>query len=828
MKTEKTIRPTENTFRKTGTHFFKLFLLSSLLAIFSTNTMRAENTEIQKGSIAGKITDKASNTALQYATVALYSSDDSSLIDGTITDEEGLFSLENIPSGNYYLVAEYLGYERQVRDDIQISDDQYYVEINDIQLTEGSTDLDELTVVGQRRTQIIKADRKVINVDKNLSAQGGTAIDALKISPSITVNQDGDVLLRGSSSFKVLVDGKPTALKPNEVLKQMPAGRIESIEIITNPSAKYDAEGTAGIINIITKKGLGAGLNGLINASAGTGDKYNADLNVNYTNDKLNVTLGAKWKDENQFYNMDELIQTTLDGKKRTNDILFYRNQGNNDLGANITLDYNFNAKNTISYSADAGYTHFYVDANFKYDETIESQAGHNYVYEDLSTAILADYFTNNLSHTYNFNESSSWTNSIFYSKINYLFDVEQDRYNTGSDFNNSGVTPYYSMQFENSNFSEEIRAKSDYTKSFENGTKLELGGQYHNYHRYLDLQAENFNYNANNWEVDTVFTNEFDFNERIYSSYANLSGEKLGITYSVGLRLEYNNRLIESFTINEKYEYQKLNYFPTLSLSKELGETKQLAFNYSRRIDRPDEYFLNPFPDVSNEFQEAYGNPLLRPNLTDSYELGFQKHFTKGMFSSQTFMRNTNDAYTQVIGSNEDGIMILTFDNISDDKEFGVENMVNLQALKWWSLNSSLTVMGQNSKGIMNDEAYDRSAITFNTRLINSFTLGKNTSAQVMAFYFHDQLGNSIGNVERFYWFDASVEHNFFNEHLSVGLTVKDIFNTNQLKFDINRSDYRFYVHQKPEYPTILLNVSYKFNNYKNNSNTVKTNLKI
>jgi len=816
------------TFRIKETHLFKLFLLTVFLVLFSNNTINAFDPELKKGSIAGKITDESSNVPLQYATVALYHETDSTLLNGAITNEEGGFDIQNIPSGNYYLVAEFLGYEGKTLRDIHIDKDQRFLELNNIQLREVAAELGEVTIVGQKRGMIIRADKKVLNVNKNLSAKGGTAVDALKISPSITINQDGEVLLRGSKSFKVLIDGKPSALKSNEVLKQMPSGRIENIEIITNPSAKYDAQGTAGLINIITKKGLGAGTNGLINVTAGTGDKYNADINLNYTNDKLNVTLGAKWKDEVQFYNMDELIQTTLDGKQRTNDILFYREQCDKDLGANITLDYNFNSRNNISYSADAGYTHFYVDANFKYDETIENQTDHTYVYEDLSTALLADYFTNNISFTHSFNETSNWTNSIFYSKINYLLDAESDRYNTAGDFHINGITPYYSMQLENSNFSTEIKAQTDYAKSFEKGSRLELGGQFHKYHRYLDLQAENFDYTSNTWKGASVFTNEFDFNEQIFSSYANYNGEKKGIKYNLGLRMEYTDRLIESFTINEKYEYKKLNYFPTLSLSKSFSESMQLSLNYSRRIDRPDEYFLNPFPDVSNEFQEARGNPLLRPNLTDSYELGFQKYFSKGMFSSQAFLRNTNDAYTQVIGSNEEGIMVLSFDNISDDKEYGIENMINLQALKWWSLNASLNVMGQTSKGNMNEEAFDRSAFTFDTRLINSFTIGKNTNAQLMAFYFHDRLGNSIGNVSRFYWFDASIQHNFFNDRLSVSLVAKDIFNTKQLKFEIDRSDYRFYVHRKPEYPTISLNVSYKFNNYKNNRNSVKTKLKM
>lgn len=824
----KTIKRSENRFRKTETSVFNLLLLAFMFILFANSNVNAEGLEIKKGTLSGTITESGTNAPLQYAQVAIFNVTDSSMVNGTITNEEGNFKIEKIPFGQYYLVAEYIGFEKEVKNEITIDYENSAIELKNIELAEKTTEIDEVNVVGQKSNMNIRADKKVVNVDKNLSATGGTAIDALKVSPSITVDQEGKVLLRGSTSFKVLVDGKPSSLKPNEALKQMPAGRIDNIEIITNPSAKYDSEGTAGIINIITKKGMGAGTSGQINAAIGTGDKYNADMNLNYTSDKLSVTVGAKWKDNKQFYNMDEIIETIKDGNKRRNDVVFYRQQTDKDFGGNITMDYNFNSKNNLSYSAELGYADLYIDANFKYDETTENQSGHTYVYEGLNMGLMADYFTNNLSYKHSFNESSSWTNSIFYSKINYFMDNKQDRYSTDADFDYNGTTPYYSMRYENDNFSTEIRAKTDYTKTFENSSKLELGGQYHKYHRYLDLQAENFDFDSNNWQPDPIFTNEFDFNEQISSAYANLSGERNGFSYNLGLRLEYTKRLIESFTINEEYEYKKLNYFPTLSISKALGETKQLAFNYSRRIDRPDEFFLNPFPDVSNEFQEAYGNPLLRPNITDSYEFSFQKHFEKGMFSSQAFLRSTNDAYTQVIGSDEDGIMILTFDNISDDKDFGIENMLNLQALKWWSLNASLNVFGQNSKGRMNEEAFDRSAFTFDTRLINSFNIGEKTSAQLMAFYFHDRLGNSIGNVEGFYWIDASVQHNFLNDRLSVTLQAKDVFNTNQLKFDINRSDYRFYVHQKPEYPTIMLNVSYKFNNYKDNIKKVKTKLKI
>lgn len=783
--------------------------------------------EAGTSSVKGKVLDKTTGSPLEYVQVAVFNKADSSLITGSLTDSTGSFMIKKVPYGNYFITAEFMGYNKYIIKNLNLSAGNPLFVVDDILLEVNAKELGQVDVVSTTDAMSIRADKKVLNVDKNLTAKGGTAIEALKGSPSITIDQEGEVLLRGSKSFKVLVNGKPTAMKPNDALKQIPAGRIDKIELITNPSAKFDAEGTAGIINIITKKGMGAGSSALINASAGTGDKYNADINLNYSTDKFNLTIGGKWKDSKQFYDMDEILRTTNNGLVRNNDVIFYRHQTDRNLGGNLTLEYNLNDNNSISYSFDGGYTKLYIDANFKYDETLENQTNHTYVYEDLHLKLFANYFTNNLSFTHKFDNNSEWTTSGFYSHIDYYFENNQDRFYTGSDFSYQNVSPYYTLRFDNENFSTEYRLKTDYTKNLEKGGKFETGAQFHGYRRYLDLYAENYDYNNSDWVANTVFTNELDFDEKIMSAYVNFSGEKFGIDYSVGYRLEYADRLIESFTLNEKYKYQKIHPFLSASFSKKIGKSNTLALNFSSRIDRPDEYFLNPFPDVSNEYQTAYGNPLLRPNITESYEFSYQRRFEKGMFSSQAYARVTNDAYTQVIGSDENGIMVLTFDNISDDKEFGIENMVNIQAAKWYSLNASFNVMGQYSKGIMNDDNFERSAITFNARMINSFSLGKKTSAQLMAFYFHDQLGNAIGNVERFYWVDVAISRNFINDKLSVSLQAKDIFNTMHTKFDINRADYRFFVHRKPEYPVVLFNVSYKFNNYKGKK-AVKTKLKI
>jgi hypothetical protein len=493
-----------------------------------------------------------------------------------------------------------------------------------------------------------------------------------------------------------------------------------------------------------------------------------------------------------------------------------------------MTLDFKLNTKHSLAYSFDVGSADIKLNANFKYDETIENDDSHSYIYEKLYLELLAGYFTNNLEYDFTPTENSLWSNNIFFSKINYAFNNNQNRFNTNSSFNVEKTDPYYWMRFDNNNFSTEIKLKSDYSITLGNNSKLEAGGQYHRFNRYMNLEARNFDFDNYTWQPDSIFTNEFDFNEKIYAVYGSYNITNSNFSLSTGLRLEYTDRLIESFTIDEKYIYRKLNIFPSLMLSKSLNKSTMLALNVSRRIDRPDEYNLNPFPDISNEFQEAYGNPLLKPNITNSYEITCKKSLSKGMLSSQAYLRTVNNAYIQVISPDTEGIMILTYDNMYNKKDFGVESMINLPIRKWWSLNSSLNIFGTFANGQLKNENFNRDGITFDTRLINTFTIGKNTTIQFMTFYFHDRIDNAIGSIKRFYWIDASVEHLLFDRRLSVSLQAKDVFNTSHLKFDINRDDYRFYVHRKPEYPLIILSINYRFNNYKDNTKSIKTRLKM
>ncbi|HEX5624845.1 MAG TPA: TonB-dependent receptor, partial [Saprospiraceae bacterium] len=660
-----------------------------------------------------------------------------------------------------------------------------------------------------------------------LAATGGTAAEALAYAPSITRGQNGEVLLRGSSSYTVLIDGKPAGLKAQEALKQMPSGRLDRIEIITSPSVKYDAEGAAGIINLITRRGMAGGISSQFNASAWTGDKWNADATAAYRSDKTDIHLGLNWRDETRYYTMPEQFRIQKNDQWQTIDGFFKRTQTDRDIAGNFSADFSPNLRDKWSYSAEGGRTKFYVNAFFNYDEYLNPQEQHNYTHENLQGGIFANYLTNQIGYTHKSGANREWSSSAFYSHIDYKWFNDQDRTHTGPDFRTEQLPAYYLMNMDNDNYSDELRFRSDYSQVFPAGGKLELGGAFHQYHRLLNLIAREYDFQNKVWIPNTVFTNRLDFRQSTYSAYGQYAGSRSGWNYHLGLRMEYTDRLTESHTLDERYPYRKLDFFPQVSISKPFGETRQIHFQYSRRIERPDEYLLNPFPDISNEYQQAYGNPLLRPNRMHNFELNFQQQFSKARFSVQGYWRELRKGYDQVIAPDTNGLMTLTFENVADHRSAGVENSLNLEVTKVWNVHASLNLYGERVKGSYQGYALDAFQWSFNSRLVQSISFGGQTSLQLSANYMHEQI-SALGRIEPIFTMEVAVKRSWFKDRLSTTLQMKDIFNTGQMSFLIDRDDYSFKIRQRPEYPVVLLTLSYTFKQYKKASQRVNTRLKL
>ncbi len=802
-------------------------LISIWLVCMIQHMPFAQGHNIKSGQIEGKVIDKADDHSIEYAMVIVYNTLDSSVVTGGITDVQGVFLIENLDTGCYYLKVKYLGYSELTSSGIILRNYDDKVETGVLYLEEATNELHEVVVKGKKQAVSVKIDKEILQLGDQLVSAGGTAVDALKVSSSITVNHEGKVQFRGSMGFRVLVNGKPTALKPQDALKQIPVSRIEKIELITNPSARFDSEGSAGIINIFTKSNSGQGIGIQLNSMIGSGDKSSADVQLNFSSEKIQIHGGISWKNYKQYYNMPEYIETVKEKQKQKLDIFFRREQIDNDFGANASVEYVLNPQSTLQCATDAGFTNFYVNAIFKYDESIDSARKHLYTLEDLRGKILAKYFTNTLSYIYKPNEKNEWTTDMFYSTINYSWSNDQDRTITGLDFDVFNLSPYFTMRMNNKNKSDEIRFGSSYSHKFDGGHRVECGLQYHNYHRTHNLIARNYLYDKNVWEDNPVFTNTLDFKEEVWSAFSGLEGQLIEFKYNLGMRLEATDRLIESFTLNQKYSYKKVDYFPVISISRAFGESLQLALHYSRRIDRPDEYYLNPFPDVSNDYQQAYGNPLLRPNITNAIEFRLLKNYQRAKYSAQIYMRSSKNAYDQFISPNSEGKITLTFDNAVNKQTAGIESLLNVELENWWNMSGGLNVFYENTVGTYSGYSIDQRIISYDARINQTFNLGKTTTAQLMVFYFHNQI-SALGEVQPFYWADISMRQSLLKEKLAITFIVKDIFHTNQLRYKILKEDYIFKIHKIPEYPVIMMSLNYTINKYTEKEKRAVTKLKL
>ena len=583
-----------------------------------TNILSATDVKWQ---ITGKIIEDKTEEAIPYATVAIYNKIDSSVVTGTISDDNGQFTLERVSLGDYYLKISFMGYQDYILNHLNLTENSKIVDLGTITLTPSLEQLEEVQVKARVASIRNTVDKQILNVGSNLSAIGGTAVDALKLSPSIQTDSDGNVKLRGSANFIVLINGKPTTLTPTEVLKQTPANSISKIEVITNPSVKYSAEGGAGIINIILKKGIESGLNGIVNASIGSRSKYSGDANFNLNKKKISYSLGFDWRDftkvaYNNYYR-------TLYNEDNTHyaQMLQDRRITESNLGFRFGLDYNPDEKNNYTYSFHTGYNE--VDGrilNTNSGYTIPAST-EEHKFNPFYFKMKPVFFTNNLGYTRTLNEGENLAFNLYYSYIDYDFNNQQASYIT--DENQVVIdTEPYRLNVLNKNNSNDVRFDIDYTNTLKENTTLETGLSFHQYNRFLDITYAEYDYNVNDFVNNTDYTNKYNFDEAVYATYLNLNSSFLSLNTSFGLRIEYTDRLLKRKNSNEKYAFDRVNYFPGFSISKNLNDNNSLKLAMTNRINRPDEYMMNPFPEFQDDYFYAEGNPNLIPEIVRNIEV--------------------------------------------------------------------------------------------------------------------------------------------------------------------------------------------------------------
>ena len=771
------------------------------------------------GYLTGTILDSSNDQPVGFAVAAIYNQEDSSLVNGQMTDSLGVFKFKDMAYGLYYVDIRFIGFRNKRLTGISVTPDKKSVNLGEIRMENMLTDLGNVVVKGERPQMSYKIDRKVVYVESNVTAIGGTAIDVLENTPSIQVDIDGNVTLRGSSNFTVLIDNRPSILEGSEALQQIPAGTIERIEIITNPSAKYDPDGTAGIINVIMKEQKRRGANGIIDASYGRFNKYSADALLNYRLNKVNLFAGF------------ELQNRAMRGKgfsereSYLNDTIFYldaEEQGKmggkgNEFKAGVEFFPDKN--NTISIQGDLENRGFVRKSFSEYHSyTLPLFSEMFYLQDNNSERSGNSYgLTFNYDHSFGSPDHKLQT-SAFYSHENdgnseILTDTETD-----SVWNKFDPAPFKQRVTEGGSETE-ARFYADYFRPVGEKGKLEAGYQFRHESENTDYHYDEFDYALNGWNNFEDRNNEFSLRRNIQAAYAIFGTSTRIVDFQVGLRAEYTDRSLSQLAINKEYKIQRIDFFPSAYLTKTLPQDQQIQISYSRRINRPRTWFLDPFPSYADPLNIRMGNPELQPEYVGSYELNYQKRNKNTFLTAELYYRETNNMMSRVSRLRADNIMIHTMDNIGTDHSFGTEVMLNVTPVKWWDISATGTLFRYWIKGEIEGEVVNQMTNTWNARLNNSIRLKSDTRIQLMAFYNAPSVtaqGESGGS----FMFNGGVRQEFLKNRLTAAIQVRDIFQTMNMTFTSRGKNFYTYNERRPRGPVFTFTLSYRIRDYRKEQN--------
>ncbi len=800
--------------RQIYTIMLGVLMTSALFAQLPSNES-AKDARDPGGIIYGRIKEKTDKTPMQYSNIVLYRMPDSTMVNGTITGKDGSFKFKGVKNGRYFLKAHFLGFKIKVINNIEVTNTQRQIKLPVIYLEPVTSVLKGVEVKAERYRISYQVDKQVVNVTKDLMASAGSAIDVLENVPSVNVDLNGNVTLRGSSNFQVLINGHPSVLNGNDALQQIPASTIQRIEIITNPSAKYDPEGVGGILNIILKKDKNLGVNGVVNASAGNRNRYRGNALVGYRTKKLNMFLSGNgsYRDMYMSMNSQDLTYAGDTTNYRITNIDGVRNR--NGFGISGGFDYYPDKKSTLTLSGEYGGFGFGMNNNSKrniytvpattngYSKSVShsNRWGHYY-------NIQSDYL-----HKYN-NLGHQIEAYAYYSGRSSDDNENQSDFETDSLWNDLGMEPS-SLRTRTLDTSFDLRVKLDYSLPIGKKGKFETGYQSRFYNESGKYTYETFDTVSGEWMPDENYTSKVDFKRNIHSAYVSFKDIYKSFGYELGFRMEYTDRSVNDKDGKAPFKINRLDYFPSIHLSYQLPKNYQIYSSYSRRINRPRQWSLNPFPIIIDPYNIRIGNPELEPEYIDSYELGLQKFFSMSFLSFAAYYRKTTNKITRVRVLDTTGIIIHTSQNLNRDFAMGAELMANLKFVKWFGLNVSLDLYHYRLEGNLQGSDVAANSTNWSGRMTASFNLKHNLRVQLMGIY-RSPTVTIQGTRKGFFYTNLAVRKDFFKRKLNLTLSARDLLGT--AHYESTAQGTGFYSHSvfQREWPVISLSLTYIINNYR------------
>lgn len=747
------------------------------------------------GKITGKIVDAQSSEGIPYASAIVLDKKTKAIIRIVQSAVDGSFILSGLPKGVFTFKASYVGFQTMVRDSISISDAVNEVYFGDIKMkTAKGNILNEVTVTAPKATMQMGIDKKIFSVDQSLVSEGGSASDLLQNVPSVQTDIDGNVSLRGSSGVKVLIDGKPSLIAGGniaQILQSIPASAIESVELITNPSAKYDAEGQSGIINIVLKRNKKLGFNGSLALTAGNRESYNANTNLSFQNKKINLYGNYSYRYGNRIgggYNNIQYLNpspTSLAFAGQNNESVDLNKSHNLKAG----IDYYLAEKSVVSFSTGLNFRTGdenevlninQLDANknpfsLSNRNNNEQQDGSSY---DLNLDFSQKFkrakeeLTVNIGYSEGMNDNYQVYNTTIYN-VN------------GNSTNNLDI-----QRTTRDGFNRNYNAQLDYTRPLGEFGKIEAGYRSQIKISESNTYADQLSPISGAYDFNYTLSNDFNNKDQVHAAYINYQNQIKKFGYQVGFRVEDAklNTDMGAYHINSNLIYTpgKVAYtriYPSIFLTQKLNDEQQLQLSYSRRVNRPRGWDTNPFLDVSDPLNYRQGNPNLQPEDVHAFELSFSRFWKQFSIISSVYMRQTNDVIQRIRTEPDvNGITITTPQNLTRNISSGLELIGKFDLVKKWNFTANVNLYQSKIVGVPALGIVENSGFSWNANLTNNFILPLGITLQVKGDYRAAEV-MAQGKRNAMYGMDAGGKYDFPNKKSSLSLNIRDVFASRRWK---------------------------------------------
>ena len=792
----------------------KCFCLLLTLLCISYSAVAASGFRIK-----GKIVDANNNQPIDFADVLLFREGDVNPVFHALPDRDGTFRIADVKDGKYNLLVRLVGYDLYNCPGIVLDAVSKAVDLGTIAMKPLEVGLAEVEVVAQKKQVIYKLDKKVIEASSNLLAGGGSAVDILENTPSIRVDAEGEVSFRGSTGFTVYVDGKPSVFSGTQALEQIPAGHIENIEIITTPSARHDTGGDVGIINIVTKKHAQHGFSGMVNLTGSTVLSRGVDFLVSQQNKASRWYLGGVWSDRLRKSDFDQEKTTIISDTATTSHSNGPRKSNNFNYSMKAGWMYTL-PHTTLNADFEGGYGGRTRNGDLDYKEkrlTDGATFGEGDYYSRDDYDLHETYFQGTIGFDHKFDDKGHQLMGSFYLKYggNAMEYFQSDLFNK----NNEREKGHRAWEDEHR---WTVRGNLDYIYPYSKTGRIEGGYQYFSY-------LEDGDYTMHFWDPvkkefynrDDIY-NTFYFQHGINSVYAIVADSYKSFDFQAGVRGEHTHRVLRSSIPGKDRTYNKFEFFPSLHLGYTFPKEHKLLVSYSRRITRPELFFMEPYITYRDFYSAEIGNPDIRSEYINSFELNYKKNIGEHTVSATVFHRNRKDKIERLRVPYEAGVTLDSMANVGHDYSTGIELSGQVQLTRWWNMNLNGSLYHYKVKNRYKTGSEKETSTNYDVMWNNSFDVFKYTRIQVDGNF----VGPSVttqGRTDAFWYVNLAVRQQLMNRRLSATLSFRDVFNSARYVSKIITSDLQSITRIRPSYPLITLTLSYTFNNFKAKSSQKK-----